>query len=84
VPSEAAWIARMRSVSTASSSARRKDGRVRQAQKRLGETFSTRHSLRTRKVRLARIHEFKEDAFLPANQAVAFARMSRSICTCRT
>jgi hypothetical protein len=32
---------------------------------------------------LVRVHEFEEDPFLLADQAVAFARMSRSICSWR-
>jgi hypothetical protein len=33
---------------------------------------------------LVRAHEFEELPFLPANQPDAFARMSRSVCGCRT
>lgn len=37
-----------------------------------------------RKLGLIRVHEFEEFAFLPANQAVAFARMPRSVWSLRT
>src|SRR3954451_8240765 len=37
-----------------------------------------------RKLGLIRVHEFEEFPFLPANQAVAFARMSRSVWSLRT